>query len=110
MSKDSGDEGEVVNNDVLREQQGVLHKVWYDPASDQSLAVTIVQAVATLEEESMDTLHQSPLHESVDIDAVETLLFRPETDLRGSETSTVTFRYRGYQITVRGDGLLRLSE
>lgn len=109
MSGDSDDESEATD-DILREQQGVLHKVRYDPASDQSLTVAIVQAVATVEEESMDRLQRSPLRESIDIDAVETLLFRPETNLQASETSTVTFRYRSYQITVRGDGLLQLSK
>jgi len=110
MSGDCGGGCEAASGDSLTEQQGPLHEVRYDPASDQSLTVTIIQTVATLEGESMDRLQQSPLHESIDIDAVETLLFGPEGNRSGPETRTVTFQYRSYRITVRGDGLLQLSD
>ncbi|WP_406600215.1 HalOD1 output domain-containing protein [Haloarcula terrestris] len=74
------------------------------------MTAIIIQTVATLEGESMDRLQHTPLHESIDIGAVETLLFGPEGNRSGSETSSVTFRYRSYQITVRGDGLLQVSD
>lgn len=110
MSRDCGDRSEGANEDLHTEQQGGLHEVRYNPASNQSLTVAIIQTIATLEGESMDSLQQSPLHERIDIGAVETLLFGPEGSLRGPETHTVTFRYRSYQITVRGDGLLQVSD
>lgn len=102
---------EMASDGTLTKERGVLHETKYDPASDHSLAVAIVQAVATLEGVSVEALQDSPLHDSIDIGAVESLLFRPYPNgTDGPATSTVTFRYRSYLITIRGDGVLQFSD
>ena len=52
-----------------------LHEARYDPDSSQRLIANILEAVAVLEERPVEALREDPLHESIDTEAVEILLF-----------------------------------
>ncbi|EMA27188.1 HalOD1 output domain-containing protein [Haloarcula japonica] len=87
---------------------GTLTEVQYNPTSDQELATVIVQAVADQTGTEMD--RESPLHDYIDIDAIETLLFGTQPDQSiGSASQNITFRYRNIIVTVHADGVIQLS-
>ncbi|EMA18130.1 MULTISPECIES: HalOD1 output domain-containing protein [Haloarcula] len=87
---------------------GTLTEVQYDPTSDQELATVIVQAVA--DQSGTEPYRESPLHDYIDVDAIETLLFGTQPDQSiGSASQNITFRYRNIIVTVRADGVIQLS-
>ncbi|MGB9951132.1 HalOD1 output domain-containing protein [Haloarcula marismortui] len=89
---------------------GTLTEVRYDPTSEQELAWVIVQAIADLTGREINTYHESPLHDYIDIGAIETLLFgSPPNRSTGPATQTISFQYQGVLVTVRADGLIQLS-
>ncbi|QCJ48446.1 hypothetical protein FCF25_00605 [Haloprofundus sp. MHR1] len=73
------------------------------------MSVTILGAVA--DAAGVDPLHNefSPLYDSVDVDALETALFGPDSrrprDIRGE----LAFDYEGFEVAVRADGRVSVS-
>ena len=88
-----------------------LHDARYDPDSNQGLIPSILEAVAVLEERPVAALREDPLHESIDAEAVEILLFGSRQD-GGTSTAgqRVTFVYRGYLIRIHSDGRILLFD
>lgn len=87
---------------------GTPTEVRYDPTGDQELAAVIVQAIA--DQTRTETYHESPLHDYIDVGAIETLLFGTQpNESTGSATQTITFQYRNFLVTVRADGVIQLS-
>jgi hypothetical protein len=83
----------------------------YDPNGERGLAAVIVDTVAALTGEDTATYRETPLHDYVDIDAVETLLFGTEPNLStGEATQNITFQYRNFLVTVRADGVIRIAD
>ena len=90
---------------------GILAQVQYEPTSDQEVATAIVQAIADQAGTETGTYRGSPLHDYIDVDAIETLLFGTQPDQSiGPASQNVTFRYSGVFVTVRADGVIQLSE
>ena len=72
---------------------------------DDELVMTIAETIA--EREGVDvTALETPLHDAIDTEALESLL---TTSPAGAGIS-VTFSYYGYSIRVDGDGGIRVSE
>ena len=95
----------------FRGSESVLHETQYDPESDQQLIHPILESVAMLGERPVKDLQEDPLHESIDIEAVESLLFGPGRDSStDAHRQTVSFEYSGYRIHIHGDGRILLSE
>ncbi|EMA09838.1 hypothetical protein SAMN05443574_11324 [Haloarcula vallismortis] len=87
-----------------------LTEVWYDPTSEQELAVVIVQAIADQTDREAKPYRGLPMHDYIDIDAIETLLFGTQPNQStGPATQTITFQYQNILVTVRADGLIQLS-
>ncbi|WP_420870618.1 HalOD1 output domain-containing protein [Haloarcula rubripromontorii] len=95
----------------FRGSESVLHESQYDPENDQQLIHPILETVAMLGERPVKALQKDPLHESIDIEAVESLLFGPERDSStDGHRQTVSFEYSGYRIHIHGDGRILLSD
>ncbi|KAA9396037.1 hypothetical protein Har1130_16990 [Haloarcula sp. CBA1130] len=89
---------------------GTLTEVQYNPTSDQELTAVIVEAITDQTGIETETYHESPLHDYIDVDAIETLLFGTQPDQStGPATQNITFRYRNILVTVRADGVVQLS-
>ena len=72
-------------------------------ARDNDLVLEITEAVA--EREGVDIIElESPLHDAIDTEALETLFAAPQVD------ASVTFTYCGYTVEVDGDSEIRVSE
>lgn len=72
-------------------------------AQNNELVLAISEAVA--EREGVDIIElDSPLHEVIDTEALDTLFAAPQVD------ASVTFTYCGYAVEVDGDGEIRVSE
>jgi hypothetical protein len=84
----------------------ILAQVQYEPTSDQELATAIADQAGT----EAETYRGSPLHDYIDVDAIETLLFGTQPDQSiGPASQNITFQYRGVLVTVRTDGVIQLS-
>ncbi|MFC4245541.1 HalOD1 output domain-containing protein [Natribaculum luteum] len=70
------------------------------------LALTIAEKIADREGVDSTELHP-PLHETIDTDALESLI---ESATRGRAQATVTFAYHGYTIQVDSSGAVRVSK
>jgi len=91
--------------------KSTLHVERYDPDGDRDLSVVILEAVAILGERPMEMLRNEPLYDTIEIGAVETLLFGPQQgDVMNTARRTVTFEYSGYLIHIHGDGRILLSD
>ncbi|KOX92631.1 hypothetical protein AMS69_14925 [Haloarcula rubripromontorii] len=89
---------------------GTITEVRYDPASDRELAVVIVQAIADQTGREIKSYHESPLHESIDVGAIETLLFGTQPNQStGPATQTISFQYQGVLVTIHANGLIELA-
>ncbi|WP_058991687.1 HalOD1 output domain-containing protein [Haloarcula sp. CBA1127] len=109
MIDDSQSDEADGNERLFAAASGILTEVQYDPTSDQELATVIVQAVT--EQADAETHREAPLHDYIDVDAVETLLFGTQPDQSiGSASQSITFRYRNIIVTVRADGVIQLSD
>ncbi|WP_255171297.1 HalOD1 output domain-containing protein [Natrononativus amylolyticus] len=77
----------------------------YDHDDPQDLTTTIIFAVADAEGVEPPDIKTPPLYDSVDTVAVEEALFGPAAR-RENHTGdeSLTFSYRGHEITVRSDG------
>ncbi|MHC3381164.1 HalOD1 output domain-containing protein [Haloarcula sp. H-GB5] len=108
MTDDSQSDGAAGDERLFAAPSSTLTELQYDPTSDKELATVIVQAVA--DQTGTGTYRESPLHDYIDIDAIETLLFGTQPDQSiGSASQNITFRYRNIIVTVRADGVIRLS-
>lgn len=72
-------------------------------AHDNDLVLEIVETVAEREGVEITEL-ESPLHEAIDTDALESLFATPQMD------ASVTFAYCGYSIRVDDSGEIRVSD
>lgn len=91
--------------------KSTLHVARYDPDGNRDLSVVILEAVAMLGERPTEMLRKEPLYATIDIGAVETLLFGPQQgDVMNAPRRTVTFEYSGYLIHIHGDGRILLSD
>ncbi len=70
------------------------------------LALTIAETVAAREGVDSTELHP-PLHETIDTDALESLI---ESATRGRARASVTFAYHGYTVRVDSSGDVRVSK
>jgi len=108
MTDDSQSDGAAGDERLFAAPSSTLTEVKYDPTGDKGLATVIVQAVS--DQTGTKTYHESPLHDYIDIDAIETLLFGTQPDQSiGSASQNITFRYRNVIVTVRADGVIQLS-
>lgn len=83
----------------------------YDPAAGPDLTTVVIEAVAAADGVSISRIKDPPLYEVVDIAAVKDALFGPsENGTRGVTGGSLDFEYRGYRITVRGDGWVQVAE
>lgn len=71
---------------------------------DVELTTEIAHAVA--ETVGVDPLELEPLYDAVDPEMIENLLETPDV----SEESSVTFEYAGLQVTVEGEGTVRVED
>jgi len=89
----------------------ILHEDRYDLDSNRGLATPILEAVAVLEERPVGSFREDPIHETVDLEAAEALLFGPrEDDVASASSREVTFEYRGYLIRIHGDSRIVLFD
>ncbi|KTG08806.1 hypothetical protein AUR64_13380 [Haloprofundus marisrubri] len=84
-------------------------EAWYRPGESFDLSVTVITAVADVA--GVDPLQNefSPLYDSVDIDALETALFGPDSPRPRGIRGELAFDYEGYQVAVRADGRISVS-
>ncbi|GGM53331.1 HalOD1 output domain-containing protein [Haloarcula argentinensis] len=100
----------ATKEDEISRSESVLHETQYDPESDQQLIHPILEAVAMLGERPVKAIQEDPLYESIDIEAVQALLFGPGRDSSTNALRrTVSFEYSGYRIHIHGDGRILLS-
>lgn len=82
----------------------------YEPGSGPELTTVVIEAVAAAEEAEILGIEQPPLYEAVDIDAVKNSLFdATDPDTSGVTGNSLSFEYRGYRITVHGDGWVHVA-
>lgn len=83
----------------------------YEPDSGPDLTSVIITAVAAVEDVDPTAVKEPPLYHVVDIAAVHDALFgTTPSDTQGMSGESVTFPYRGFRITVRGDGWVHVAE
>jgi len=111
MPDNSNSEETGGDDGLFGKTSDTLNEVQYDPAGDQGLAAVIVQAIADQTGKDTETYRESPLHDYIDIDAIETLLFgtRPNQSL-GPAVRNISFQYRDFLVTVRADGVIQVSD
>lgn len=108
MSDDSQSDGAAGDERLFAAPSSTLTELQYDPTSDKELATVIVQAVS--DQTGTEPYRESPLHDYIDIDAIEILLFGTQPDQSiGSASQNITFRYLDIIVTVRADGVIQLS-
>lgn len=76
----------------------------YEADADQSLAVAISEALAAAE--GADPWEIDPLHEAIDVDAVERLFEAGD----GTGTMSLSFPVDGWNVHVYGDGSIEVYE
>jgi hypothetical protein len=81
----------------------------YDPSDDCDLAAEIVRAVAEVEGVSSTEL-PSPLYETVDVEALEAVLFSGGGAGARTGDSVVEFSYMDCRVRVTADGYIEVSE
>ncbi|WP_225335303.1 HalOD1 output domain-containing protein [Halomicrobium urmianum] len=77
----------------------------YEAGTEQSLAVTISEALATVE--GTDPWEIEPLYDVIDFDAVERL-FQRDDDIAGP--MTLTFGIDEWNVHIHGDGSIEVYE
>lgn len=84
-------------------------EAWYHPGESFDLCVTIINTVADVA--GVDPLQNefSPLYDSVDLDALETVLFGPDSSRPRGVRGELAFDYEGYEVAVRADGRVSVS-
>ena len=89
----------------------VIEQRAYDPIADPDLTTVVIEAVAAAEGVAPTSITEPPLYEVVDIAAVKDALFGAmDPDARAVTSGSLDFEYRGYRITVRGDGWVHVAE
>jgi len=110
MAKNSKSDGAGGDGDRFAKTSEISNEVQYDPTTGDGLATVIVQAIADQTGKDREAYRESPLHEYVEIGAIETLLFGTQPDQStGPAARKVTFRYRSFQVTVRADGMIQFA-
>lgn len=80
----------------------------YRIGEDETPSEAVTYALMELDSDDAPPLErQQPLYEVVDPDALDDLF---DTNGRGDATGRVTFRYEGYEVTVRAHGEILLRE
>ncbi|WP_313693058.1 HalOD1 output domain-containing protein [Halorarum halobium] len=108
------DEWTADGGESLDESDGTLRELTqahYDPATNGELSTAIVYAVAEAAGVEATELRSPLLYDAVDVAALESALFGPNTDghsRRGVET--VEFEFDGYLVRVRSDGWITVLE
>lgn len=74
---------------------------------EQSVAIAVVEAVAAEAQCEPDEL--TSLYDVIDPDALDAMLERAG-DLDAPSSHRMAFFYAGYEVEVRGDGLIRVYE
>lgn len=89
-----------------------VEQVHYDREGDAELAAVIVSAVADAKGVNpLDYTEMPPLYESVDAEMLEGTLFgHAEAGNDPEGTSEVRFEYEGYEVVVRSDGWILVTE
>ncbi|WP_224333604.1 HalOD1 output domain-containing protein [Haloprofundus halobius] len=84
-------------------------EAWYRPGDSFDLSVTVVDAVA--EAAGTDPLENdfSPLYDTVDVDALESALFDPDSNRSRSVRGELIFDYEGFEVAIRTDGRVSVS-
>lgn len=89
----------------------VIEQRAYDPADGPELTTVVIEAIAAASGADVRRIKDPPLYEAVDIVAVNDALFGPfENGRRDVTGGSIDFEYRGYRITVRGDGWVQVAE
>jgi len=110
MAENSKSDETGGGEDLFAKTSETVDEVQYDPTSDDGLAGVIVQTIADQTGQDRETYRESPLHDYVEIGAIETLLFGTQPDQStGPATRKITFRYRSFIVTVRADGVIRVA-
>ena len=79
------------------------HSVEFDWDDELSIGAVVTSAVETVS--GRDVTDLPPLHDVVDVDALDKL-FRPRRSGERRTNGSVTFQFAGYTVTVYADGLL----
>lgn len=96
---------------VTTGESEVVEQRLYDPTSGPDLTTVIVEAVAAAEGVDATDIKEPLLYDVVDVAAVKDALFGTgPSDARGMSGGSLTFEYRGFQITVRGDGWVQVAK
>lgn len=100
MTGSPNDESESGNNNW----QPVV-QTHYDHEGRHDLTTTIILAIAEAEDIPPTAIKSPVLMETIDVPALEAVLFGPCSDDAGDgEPKSITFRYRDYQVCVQADG------
>jgi hypothetical protein len=100
--RDSTSDAPTIDGDQLAETDVQTH---YDPDEPHDLTTTIIFAVADAEGVDPPEIKTPPLYDYVDTVAVEEALFGPARRRQNHRRrESLTFNYRGHEITVRSDG------
>lgn len=89
----------------------VLEQRMYEPDDGPDLTTVVIEAVAAAEGKEITSIKEPSLYEAVDITAVKDALFGARLlDERGVAGGSLDFEYRGFRITLRGDGWVQVAE
>lgn len=106
----TGDESRVPSPDPDADWR-VVERRHYDPDSGPDLTTVVVEAVTAAEGTDAKDIGDPPLYDVVDVVAIRDALFgTKQMDARGVTGGSLVFEYRGYRVTVRSDGWVRLAE
>lgn len=91
-------------------EQGVIEQRLYEPDEGPDLTTVVIEAVAAAEGTPLTSIREPPLYEVVDIAAVHDALFGAKLmDERSVTEGSLDFEYRGFRITIRGDGWVQVD-
>jgi hypothetical protein len=83
----------------------------YDPTTGPDLATVVIESVAAAEGVDATSITEPILFDVVDITAVKDALFGVSLGAkRNGSGGSFDFEYRGFRITVRGDGWVQVAE
>lgn len=106
----SSEEDTESSRESRTEREVVAQRV-YDPASGPDLTSVVIMTIADAEGVPATEIRDPPLYDVVDIAAVKDALFgSTATGSRGMAGGTLEFPYRGYRVTVRGDGWVQVAD
>lgn len=86
-----------------------LVQAQYTPDNGRDLSTVIAESLAQVHDVSVTEL-QSPLYDSMDIEAVEDMFFSTTRTSKPATQGVLEFLHDGVLITVRSDGWVQVSE